>query len=137
MASAPAGLWPPSSHSSEPGHEQARERAVVERLHARGPAHVEEPALDGGGIGEAEAFQLQRGGDGRAGVDDLVLAHQRRQRQVHQPFRALVDQPAALLEGFVVLAPDDERGADTLSCGVDGGGGFRRLARDDGRDAAI
>ena len=44
---------------------------------------------------------------GRAGVGDLVVAHQRRQRQVHQPLRALVDEPAALLEGLVVLAPDE------------------------------
>ena len=110
MASAPAGLWAPSSHSSEPGAEQARQRAVVEPLHARRPAHVEKPALDGG-IGDAQSLQLQRGGDGRAGIDDLVLAHQRRQRQVHQPLGALIDEAAALLEGLVVLAPDDERRA--------------------------
>ena len=63
-------------------------------------------------VGEAERLELQGGGNGGAGIADLVVAHQRRQRQVHQPLVALIDEAAALLEGLVVLAPDDERGAD-------------------------
>ena len=59
-------------------------------------------------------FSCKRGRDSGAGVADLVLAHQRRQRQIEQPFRALKDQAAALLEGLVVLAPNGERRTQPL-----------------------
>ena len=72
MASAAGGIVAAVEPQLRARHEQARQRAVVERLHARGPAHVDEPALDGGSVGEADALELEGGGDGRAGVDDLV-----------------------------------------------------------------
>ena len=136
IAWAPAGLCAPSSHSSEPGAEQARQRAVVEPLHARRPAHLEEAALDVG-IGDAERREPQRGGDGRAGVADLVLAHQRRQGQVHEPLGALIDETAALLEGLVVLAPHHERRAQLVGAGANDAQRFRQLTRDDGGHAGL
>ena len=63
--------------------------------------------------------QPQRRGDGRAGVDDLMAADQRRQRQIEQPLLALHDEAAALLVGVEVLAPDDQRRADAARLGAD------------------
>ena len=63
---------------------------------------------------DARAIQLQGRGDRGAGVGDLVVAHQRRQRQVQQPLLALEHEAAALLEGLVVLAPQRQRRAQPL-----------------------
>ncbi len=84
------------------------------------------------GIGDAERREPQRGGDGRAGIADLVLAHQRRQGQVHEPLGALIDEPTALLEGLVVLAPHNERRAHLFGAGANDVQRVRQLTRDDG-----
>ena len=57
--------------------------------------------------------------------------------EVHQPRLALVDEAAALLEGLEVLAPDQERGGDRPGAGADHLLRLRRLAGDDGGDAAL
>ena len=89
-------------------HQQAGEQPVVELLHARRPAHIEQSALDGA-VADGKLIQAQGRGDRGAGVGDLVMAHQRRQGQVEQPLRALEHEAPALFESFVVLAPQRQR----------------------------
>ena len=116
--------------------EETRQGPVVEPLHASRPAHLGEATLDGG-VGEAEGLELQGGCNRGAGVADLVMAHQRGRGEVHQPRLALVDEAAALLEGLEALAPDQERGGDRPGAGADHLLRLRRLAGDDGGDAAL
>ena len=79
---------------------------------------------------------MQRRRNRGAGVGDLVLAHQRRQRQVEQPLLALENEAAALLEGLVVLAPDGQRRAEPPRDIGDDLERLRRLHGDDSRHAA-
>ena len=129
MASAAGGVVGAVEPQLRAGGQQPRQRAVVEPLHACRPAHIEKAALDGG-VGDAELAQLQRGGDGGAGVDELVLSHQRRQGQIQQPFGALIHEAAALLEGLVILAPQHERRLHFAGARADSGERLLRLARD-------
>ena len=112
----PAGLCPPSSHSSEPGASRRDSGPLSSRCMRAGQRTSSSPRSMAR-IGDAQRSQPQRRGDGGAGVADLVLADQRRQRQVQQPLGALEDEAAALLEGLVVLAPH-ESGAPTASARV-------------------
>ena len=104
------------------GLQQRRQRTGVEPLHAGRPARRGQPLLDGA-LAQTQMRQvggkLQRGGDGGAGVDDLVAADERGQRQVEQQLLQLHDEAAALLVGVELLAPDDQRRADPQCLGAD------------------
>ena len=131
-----AGLWPPSSHSSEPGFSSDGSGPEFEPLHACRPARGRQTLLDRPFIqrdaGKARA-QLQRRGDRGAGVDDLVAPNEHRQRQVEELCLRLHDKPAALLEGIELLAPDHERRAAANGFGADHVLGLWLLLRNDRR----
>ena len=82
-----------------------------------GQRAVIRPALDRPLV-DAERRQARRAparGDRRAGIDDLMPADERRQRQVEQLVLPLHDEPPALLVGIEILAPANERRADALA----------------------
>jgi hypothetical protein len=65
------------------------------------------------------------------------VADQRRQGQVHEPLGALIDEAPALLEGFVVLPPHNERRAQGVGPAANNRQRFVGLAGDDGRYAGL
>src|SRR5712692_5779551 len=78
------------------GRSQRREPPVCEPLHARRPVGLGDPALERRGR-ERERADSTQGGDGDAGVLELVAAVELRRRQVEQAVVVLVDQAPALL----------------------------------------
>ncbi len=119
-ATPPAGLCPPSSHSSAPAGSEVDQRAAGERAAgapAIRPAHAR---LDRRGR-RCREQAVRSGGDGDAGILVLVAALQARQRQVEEAARVLVDEPPAFLADVEIAARDDERRAHARGLALDDG----------------
>ena len=76
-------------------------------------------------------------GNGRTRVDDLMMADQQGHRQIHELLGALIDQPATLLEGLIVLAPDRQGSTNRLRTGADRLQRLERLLRNHRADAGL
>ena len=131
----PSALWPPSSQSSLPGRQQARQLALRQPLHARRPFRLRDRL-------EYRRRKLQRRQraqrrDGDARILELMPSRQPRRRQIEQAGVVLIDQPAALLGRGPVLAGDPDRRAGARRRALDHRQRLARLRRDDRRHVAL
>ena len=131
-ASPPAGLWPPSSQSSTCGAASVS-GPVAQALHPGGPVGAGDGGLAGVGV-DAEVAQ---GGEGGAGVLDLVRAGEVGQRQVEQAGLVLVDHAAAFGPDVPVLAVGQQRRAEAGGAGLDHREALVGLRADDAGHAAL
>ena len=86
---------------------------------------------------DVEAFQRPRGGDGRAGVVELMPPEQARQRQIEEAVLVLEDEPAVLLEHVPALPSGKHRGAKLARARFDHAKRRIALAGHDGGPAAL
>ena len=115
------------------GHKGPK-RALPEFLQAGGPCGGLE-AFGYVPVADAGVVEAADGGNGIAGIVDLVAAFQLRQRQVQKPALVLEHHAAMLLEDLPVLPGDVKLGPHPLAHALDRGAGLVRLGADDGRAA--
>ena len=105
----------------------------AQALHPGGPGGAGHGSLAGGGV----KAQMAQGGNGGAGVLDLMRTGQVGQRQVQQAGFVLEHQAAILLGDVPVLTIGEQRRAHAGGLALDHGQPFVGLRANDHRDAAF